>query len=34
MLFQNEGYKVIISIDDVTNKILSPDWNYVADVFI
>ena len=27
----NKGYNVIISFDDVTNKILSLDSNYFAD---
>ena len=25
MVFRNKGYKVIIRVDDVNNKILSPD---------
>ena len=29
-----KGYDVIVSVDDVTNKILSRDSNYVVDVFI
>ena len=31
-LFWNKGYDVIISVRDVTNKILSRDWNYIVDV--
>ena len=31
-LFWNKGYDVIISAHDFTNKILSRDSNYVADV--
>ena len=34
MVFWNEGYDVIILVDDVTNKILSRDSNYIVDVFI
>ena len=30
----NEAYDVIISINDVTNKILSRDSNYILDVFM
>ena len=33
-LFWNKGYDVIISVDDVTNKILSRDSNYIVDVFM
>ena len=33
-VFWNKGYDVIISVDDVTNKILSRDSNYVADAFM
>ena len=29
-----KGYDVIIPVDDVTNKILSRDSNYIVDVFI
>ena len=32
--FWNKGYDIIISIDDITNKILSRDSNYFADVFM
>ena len=34
MVFWNEGYDVIILVDDATNKILSRDSNYIVDVFI
>ena len=34
-VFRNKGYKVITTrVDDLTNKILSPDWNYIVDVFM
>ena len=33
-VFWNNGYDVIISVDDVTNKILSRDSNYIVDLFI
>ena len=33
-VFWNKGYDVIISVDDVTNKILSGDSNYIVDVVI
>ena len=33
-VFWNEGYDIIISIDDVTNKILSRDPNYIVDLFM
>ena len=33
-LFKNKGYDVMISVDDVTNKILSSDSNYIVDVFM
>ena len=29
-----KGYDVIVSVDDVTNKILSCDSNYIVDVFM
>ena len=32
--FWNIGYDVIISVDDVTNKILSRNSNYIVDVFM
>ena len=31
-VFWNKGYDVIISVHDVTNKILSHDSNYIVDV--
>ena len=33
-VFWNKGYDVIISIHDVTNKILSRDPNHFVDVFM
>ena len=33
-VFWNNGYEVITSVHDVTNKILSGDSNYIVDVFI
>ena len=33
-VFWNKGYDVIISVDDVTNKILSRDSNYIVDLFM
>ena len=33
-LFWNNSYDVIISGDDVINKILSCDSNYIVDVFM
>ena len=33
-VFWNKGYDVIISVDNVTNKILSHDSNYIVDVLI
>ena len=33
-VFWNKGYDVIVSVDDVTNKILSGDSSYVVDVFM
>ena len=33
-VFWNKGYDVIISLDDVTNKILWHDSNYIVDVFM
>ena len=33
-VFWNNGYDVIIFVDDVTNKILSRDSNYIVDVFM
>ena len=31
-VFWNKGYNVIVSVHDVTNKLLSRDSNYVVDV--
>ena len=33
-VYWNKGYDVMTSSHDVTNKILSRDWNYIADVVI
>ena len=33
-VFWNKGYDVIIPVDDVTNKMLSRDSNYIVDVFM
>ena len=33
-VFWNKGYDVIISFDDVTNKIFSRNSNYIVDVLI
>ena len=33
-VFWNKGYDVIISVDDVTNKFISGDSNYIVDVFM
>ena len=33
-IFWNNGYDVIIHVDDVTIKILSRDSNYIADMFM
>ena len=33
-VFWNKGYDVIIPVNDVTNKILSRDSNYIVDVFM
>ena len=32
--FWNKGYDVIVSVEDVTNKILSRDSNYIVDLFM
>ena len=32
--FWNKGYDVIVSVEDVTNKILSRDSNYMVDLFM
>ena len=34
MVFWNKDYGVIISVSDVTNKILSTDPNYIVDLFV
>ena len=31
-IFKNKGYEVVIAGYDITNKILSHDSNYIADV--
>ena len=31
-VFRKKGYDVIISVNDVTNKILSHDSNHIVDV--
>ena len=33
-VFWNNGSDIMISVDDVINKILSSDSNYIVDVFI
>ena len=33
-VFGNKGYDVMISVDDVTNKILSRDLNYIIFVHV
>ena len=33
-VFWDKGYDVIISVNDVTNKILWRDSNYVVDLFM
>ena len=33
-IFWNKGYDVTIPVDDVTNKILSRDSNYIVDVLM
>ena len=30
--FWSKGYDVIVSFHDITNKVLSRDWNYVVDM--
>ena len=32
MVFWNKGYNVMIFVQDVTNKILSRESNYIVDV--
>ena len=34
MVFWNKGHDVIIPVNDVTNKILSCDSNYIVDLFM
>ena len=34
MVFGNKGHDVIISANDLTNKILSRDSNYIVDAFM
>ena len=34
MKFGNKGYDVKIYVDEVTNKTLSSDSNYIVDVFM
>ena len=34
MIFSNKGCGVIISVNDVTNKILLRNSNYILDVFM
>ena len=33
-VFWNKDYDVIISVDDITSKILWYDWNHIIDVFM
>ena len=33
-VFWDKGYDVMVHVDDVTNKILSRDSNYIVDVFM
>ena len=33
-VFWNKGYEVIISDDEIMNKILSRDSNYIVDMFM
>ena len=33
-VFWNKSYDTIVSVDDVTNKTLSRDSNYIVDVFM
>ena len=33
-VFSNKGYYIIYYVDDVTNKILSHDSNYITDVVV
>ena len=34
MVFWNKGFEVIISVHDVTNKVLPRDSNYIVDMVI
>ena len=34
MVFSDKRYDVMISVDDVTNKVLSRDSIYIVDVFM
>ena len=34
IVFQNKGYDIIISLNDVTNRTSSSDSNYIVDVAI
>ena len=33
-VFWNKGYDIIISVNDITNKILWHDSNHIVDVFM
>ena len=33
-LFRNKGYEVIVPDNDVTNRVLSRDSNYIVDMVI
>ena len=33
-VFWNKGYDVIIAVNEVNNKVLSRDSNYIVDVFM
>ena len=33
-VFWTKDYDVIITVDEVTNKILLRDWNYIVDMFM
>ena len=33
-VFWSKGYDIIISVDDITNKVLSRYSDYIVDVFI
>ena len=34
IVFWNKGYDIMIPVDDITNKILSHDSNYIVDLFM